>query len=394
MTESVVIVGGRSAAVRAARSLGFRTIVLSTPPVHPTVQKYADEAIAADFFDRSSLLSLVARWRLRPPVAAVAATEESVLPAAWLRAALRLPGLRPVEAERFRDKRLMKHWFRRNGIPCARSRRVRSSTRVSALVDALGLPLVIKPPASSGSRGTTIVRSAEQAALALHSLAVPALAESFVSGREASVETLVEDGKPIWTNITSYELPGVESLVPAPDLSREDELLALNEQVVAAMGLPHGMTHFEGFCTQDGWVAGEIAARPPGGHLMPLIHLAYGFDPWEAVVRLHLGQSVRPPPSATRFAAAHLLVAPEGVVRSIDGLDEARAIPGVTEVHSTLKPGDRVQRRVSVSITVGRVVVCTDAAVSVRAILKEAVGRVHIDVLPVAGGLDSAQAEP
>ena len=142
-----------------------------------------------------------------------------------------------------------------------------------------GSLLVIKPPSSSGSRDTTVVRSPEQAALAIRSLAVPALAESYISGREASVETLVQDGKPIWTNITSYERPGCESLVPGPDLGREERLSALNKRVVAAMGLPHGMTHFEAFCTQDGWVAGEIAARPPGGHLMPLIELVYGFDP-------------------------------------------------------------------------------------------------------------------
>jgi biotin carboxylase len=183
-------------------------------------------------------------------------------------------------------------------------------------------------------------------------------------------------------------------LVPAPDLGRESELRVLNGRVVEAMGLPHGMTHFEAFCTQDGWIAGEIAARPPGGHLMPLIQMAYGFDPWEAVVRLHLGQSVSPPASARTFAAVHLLVAAEGVVRSVDGIDEARALPGVTEVHCSVKPGDRVHRRVTVSSSLGRVVACSGNATSIRATLRDAVGKVRIEVLPQESGEGAEQPEP
>lgn len=84
----------------------------------------------------------------------------------------------------------------------------------------------------------------------------------------------------------------------------------------------------------------EVAARLGGGHDAELCAAALGVDLSAAAVRAALG---RPPgplaPTHDRAAIVRFLVAPAGRLVRVDGLAEARALPGVELAHAYRMPG-------------------------------------------------------
>lgn len=325
------------------------------------------------------------RWRsvaddLRAvrPAAVVALTERSVLPAAHLCAALGLDGL-PVEAaRRCSDKRAMKRAARAAGLPCARVVEAEEGLSGDAVVERLGLPLVLKAAVGSGGRGTSVVH--DRAGVP-DRLPAGWLAESFVDGVEMSVELVVADGRTLFVNPTQYLTPAWSSLAPAPLSATEwDAVAAHAEAARQALGVASGMAHLELFLTPDGPVFGEMAARPPGGHLMPLIRHAYGFDPWEAVLRVALGEAPALPDRAERAAAVRILHPGPGTVRVAEGVEVARELPGVEAVALRVRPGDAVGEREGTGQEVGHVIVTGETAAEAEARLAAAAAVVRVEV--------------
>lgn len=348
---TIVVVGSRDGALSAALRLGLEVFLVSDRM--PSARRQARLAGLLMTPLESTEPELVAAVRAalaahgltgsRAPSAVLAATERAVLPAAWLRQALRLEGNSPTSANWCRDKFAMKRRVRGAGIRCADFARINQRTTAASLVARLGLPMVLKPLASSGSRGTTTARQFDEVRRALQ----PGnLAESYVHGLEMSVESFVNDGQVQFVNPTEYLLPLWANVVPA---SLGDELRetveSLNRSVIEALEVRHGMTHLELFLTADGPVFSEIALRPPGGYLMDLISRAYEFDAWEALVRLELRGQVEWPARAQRHAGVWLLHPGPGTVSRVRGLRAARATHGVDEVHCRIKPGSSLPPR-------------------------------------------------
>lgn len=228
------------------------------------------------------------------------ALEQLQLPLAQARALTGIPGLRPEVARRFRDKDLMKDVLRRAGVPVAASRLVHSPAELRAFIDTVGLPVIIKPQAGVGSRGTHRLETPEDvAALARLGLEPsrqqPLQAEQFILGRELTCETVTIHGRPVWRSGTRYfptplevlETPWVQYcvLLPKETGAPWTDFAPVNEAALAALFGPDpgvagtALTHMEWFLGADGrhWV-GEVGARPPGVQIMPLMSLAHETD--------------------------------------------------------------------------------------------------------------------
>lgn len=366
----VVLLGRRAPALRAARRLGLEVVRVAGAAAPPSAAR--PEGVVAELpwpeapHDPESWRELATALPEPERVAAVAAaTEASVLPAAHLRAALGLPGLDVESARRCTDKLWMKQAVRAAGLPCARFLACGPDTPPSALVDALGLPLVLKPRASSGARGLRLVRStAELPEQLTHEL----LAESWQDGVEMSCESLLADGEIVFSNATEYLVIREANLVPARlALERRAEAAALERAAIAALGVTRGMTHLELFLGPGGPVFGELAARPPGGHIMRLLALAYGIDPWQAWLRAELGEAPELPRSPRGAAGAWVLHPGAGRLRAVHGLDAARALPGVARLRLRVAPGERVAERAGAGNEIGHLIVRgRDAAEAAR----------------------------
>jgi biotin carboxylase len=314
------------------------------------------------------------------PRAAVALTEAALGVAGEVRAALGIPGASPEVCRRSHDKLVMKRALVAAGVPVARHRLVEEETAAEELAEDLGLPVVLKPRGLSGGRGVRVARDLSELA---RELSAGELAESFVDGVEMSAETFLSFGRPLLRNRTRYLVPRWANVVPAPlDPATAAELDAVIDEAHRALGVTDGITHAEAFLTPEGVVLGEVAARPPGGRIMDLMGLAYGFDPWEAVLRIALGEEPELPAGPARSAGVWLLHPGPGEVLAVRGLDEARSSPDVVDVRCRVAPGDRVAARLGSGEAVGEVRVVAEDPATCASRLEAAVRHVGFDMAP------------
>jgi D-alanine-D-alanine ligase-like ATP-grasp enzyme len=251
----------------------------------------------------------------------------------------------------------------------------------------LSYPCVIKPVALSGSRGVMRADDAGAFASALERLRAlmqqpdvraerndahaMALVEGFIPGREFAVEGLLHHGAlqvlAIFDKPDPLDGPFFEETVYlTPSSAPAETQRAIVAGVAAAaqaLGLRHGPIHAECRVNADGVFVLEVAARPIGGlcaralrfgvrsrfsrsdgdsrENRDLTPLAAG-DPCsleELLLRQALGEN--PAPYLREDAASGVMMIPipkRGILRRVDGLDEARAVAGIDEMHITAKP--------------------------------------------------------
>ncbi|GMV12030.1 MAG: ATP-grasp domain-containing protein [Polyangiaceae bacterium] len=274
-----------------------------------------------------------------------------------VRRALGIPGTDPETADLFRDKARMKDELRRHGLPCARHALIQSWADAEAFVAEVGLPVVLKPPAGMGCKATWRVRTADELRAALAAIHAsperPALAEELLSGREHSYETITVGGRVRFESISRYyptplevmETPWIQWVVVLPRVIDGPELAdarALGVRAIEALGLDTGFTHMEWFRKADGSLAiGEIAARPPGAHIVLANSYAHDADMYRAWARAVVDDAFDGPYDR-RYAVgiAYLRGVGRGRVVRVTGVDRANAAVGKLVVESRLpSPG-------------------------------------------------------
>ncbi|MBS1121923.1 MAG: putative carboxylase [Deltaproteobacteria bacterium] len=270
-----------------------------------------------------------------------------------VRRALGIAGTSPETADLFRDKARMKDELRRHGLPCARHRLIRSWADAEGFVAEVGLPIVLKPPAGMGCKATWRINSLDELRAALRSLHAapdhPALAEEFLRGREFSFETITIGGDIHFQSCTRYypsplevtESPWIQWVVVLPrDIDGPDfaDARTLGVLAVKALGLETGMTHMEWFRRDDGSLAiGEIAARPPGAHIVLANSYAHDVDMYKAWARATVDDAFDGP-FERKYAVgvAFLRGVGHGRVVRVSGVEQANERLGHLVVESRL----------------------------------------------------------
>lgn len=271
--------------------------------------------------------------------------EQMQIPISVARDRLGIPGMSEAVARNFREKNRMKAKLREAGLPVARQALIGSADEARRFVKEVGYPIVLKPPAGLGSRATVRATDDESLSAALADLLVspsnPAQAEEFIRGEEHTFETVTIGGRPVWSS-SSYYLPGPLQVLENPWiqycvlLPREQlqphaqRFQAINAQALQALGISTGLTHMEWFLRADGSpVISEVAARPPGVHLMPMMGLCHGVDMWHKWAELMVFERFEVPPRSFSAGAAFFRGQGRGqVVRAVEGLAEAQARAG------------------------------------------------------------------
>jgi formate-dependent phosphoribosylglycinamide formyltransferase (GAR transformylase) len=274
-----------------------------------------------------------------------------------LRLALGVPGTNAETADLFRDKARMKDELRRHGLPCARHKLLRSWEDADAFVRQVGFPIVLKPPAGMGCKATWRINNDGELRAALRAVHAspqsPALAEEFLRGREFSCETITIGGKVQFISFSRYfptplevmESPWIQWVVVLPrdiDTPEFADARALGVRAVEALGLDTGFTHMEWFRRDDGSLAiGEIAARPPGAHIVRMTGLAYDVDMYKAWARAVVdGEFDGPWPRKYSVGCAFLRGVGRGRVVRVTGVDEANRKMGEHVVEAKIpQPG-------------------------------------------------------
>ncbi len=372
--KEILLVGQRQAASDAARALGY------TVSVQEVASREEQATGAFGGMVDDAVAAAKKRYKNKPPRAVVAVAEGAVPAAAAIRDKFGLSGLGREAAANCHDKLQMKKAVVAAGIPCADWLETTVDSRPEDIVERLGLPVVLKLPVSSGGRGVAICTDLQEVAHYLHP---GMLAEAFTEGTEMSVETFRQDHQTLFRNCTRYLVPHWASIVPAELSADESEAIdALAERVHEALGIDQGMTHMEIFLTPNGPVFGEIAARPPGGRLMELISRAHGFDAWEAMLKIALGEEPDfPVLGVAKFAGAWVLYPDEaGMVTKISGLGDVRKLPHVARLNCRAKPNRYYPERLGTGQSAGEIVVVADSMLECEKYMREAREMIRIEV--------------
>ena len=266
--------------------------------------------------------------------------EQLQVPLAAARDALGLDGLGIEAAKNFRDKSRMKDVLREAGVPCARHALAGDRGTALAFAEAVGFPLVAKPPAGAGGKSTWRVDNVHDLGILLDRYppdsSRPMLFEEFVTGTEYSFDSVMLGGEMVWHSVSRYmpspldviENPWIQWCVLLPRDIGGDEfapIRAAATQGIGALGLDTGLSHMEWFRLMDGRIAiSEVGARPPGAQITSLLSYAHDIDFYRAWPELMVFDRFEPPPRRYAAGAAYFRGQGRGTVRHIHGLDEAQ----------------------------------------------------------------------
>ncbi|SDG48885.1 Biotin carboxylase [Lentzea fradiae] len=253
---------------------------------------------------------------------------------------------------RLNDKVALRRLLGEHGLSPVRYADAPDWRSARALLGGFDLPVVVKPTQLSGSRGVVLVHDRAEfedwgAALDETGYTGPVLVEEYLVGPEFSVETISVQGRHHVIGVTHKRLGPPPLFVeaghahPAPE---SYDVAALGAAVVAmldATGYRTGPAHTELRLTPAGPRIIESQARLGGDRIPRLVELATGIDLERAVFG---GLAGRSPGGRSRpdVAWIHYFSLPFGVLRSVDGLDEIRALPFVDELSFPFEPGSRV----------------------------------------------------
>ncbi|MFI9380004.1 ATP-grasp domain-containing protein [Kutzneria sp. NPDC052558] len=320
--------------------------------------------------------------------------------AARLAERLGVPGATLGAAELLRDKSLLRKVTRAAGVPNPVSEEVASPEEVVAFMAAHDAPVILKPANRQGAVGTQIVHDASSvptvwAECTRHDegvfvpdrdRAVRMLVEEYIVGHEYSVEMVVRDGQSLFFNVTDKLLyPGSRPIelghvLPAA-ISGElaDSLRDSTLAVLRAVGFHSGVVHCEWIVRDGTPYLVECAGRFPGDGIIEMIERAYGEPIGQHYFSVMRGleppvlPTVAPQAAAVRFIS----VAP-GEILSIDGLEEAKELPGVVSVGLAPGVGDVVPELRSSWDRPGSIMVLAPTAGEAVRLAEKAIDQVHV----------------
>jgi hypothetical protein len=264
--------------------------------------------------------------------------EQLQVPMAQVRERLHIRGMDATEALHFRDKARMKERLREAGVPCARHALATTADEALAFAAECGFPLVVKPPAGAGARGTFRVEALED--LRGYLAAVPprseepALLEEFVTGLEHSFDTISLGGRHLLHSISAYtptplevtRTPWIQWKVVLPRRINGPEyadIHIIGARALDALGMVTGLSHMEWFRRPDGSLAiSEVGARPPGAQFTSLLSWAHDLDFYAAWTRLLIHERFEPPVRRYAAGAVYLRGMGKGVVVNVRGAEE------------------------------------------------------------------------
>jgi biotin carboxylase len=333
--------------------------IAQEPPAGDDARLFADVVQVADGLDTGQLTRAAQLLRERHGGIhrILGILEPLQVQLAEVRRALAVPGTSPETADLFRDKARMKDELRKHGLPCARHALIRSWADAEAFVAEAGLPLVLKPPAGMGCKATWRITTTDDLRQALRTLHAsperPALAEEFLRGREHSFETVTVGGEVRFQSCSRYyptplevmETPWIQWVIVLPkhiDGPDYADARELGVRAVKALGLETGFTHMEWFRRDDNSLAiGEIAARPPGAHIVLANSYAHDADMYKAWARAVVDDAFDGPYERKySVGVAYLRGVGHGRVTRVTGVDRANQQVGSLVVDSRLpKPG-------------------------------------------------------
>ena len=374
------------------REAGFRVATVDRDASAPG-HAFAHARVLASVADSAAVREAAAREHADVILSGI---EVGVLPAAIASVALGLPTIGVDVATRCLDKGLMRQAWSTKRLPQPDFRLVDNAKVLPIVIEEFGLPLVLKPRRSNGSKGVSVILNAEDIADATEDAVAYAGDFGFIVERYVDGPLLTADGFADGERVEIAAIGDVETQA----VSRFRVNMSLNypanysstvvgeakrvvSEAVRALGLKNSPFHCECIVSAGGVVLVEIGPRSGGSYIGSVIVPAVsGLASAVVSAEMLLGERPDITPRALGGASLTFLSAPPGRLKEVTGVRQARELPGVIEVDTTLAVGEQ-----------GGAVACDNArhgyVVTVGATRNEAAGRagaardtVHFDMQP------------
>lgn len=349
--------------IELAKSIGLHVVASDANPKAPGFA-FADDTLVASTYDVEATVAAATRYHheVRPIDGVMCIASDVPLTVASVADALGLPGI-PIESARLAtDKLAMKQHFASDRVPIPWFSAVESADHLKALVAAQGLPLVIKPVDSRGSRGVLRLQPETDLAWAYatakgHSPTGRVMLERFLPGPQVSTESLVIDGVAYTPGFSDRNYEFLERYAPhiienggqLPshlDDATQQAVRGLVQQAAQSMGIRNGVVKGDIVVSDGKPHVIELAARLSGGYFCTHeIPLNTGVDLVGAAIRQALGEPVDPAdlqPRINRPVAQRYFFPEPGVVTAVEGAETFADHPDVIYLELRVNPGDHI----------------------------------------------------
>lgn len=342
--------------IAAAESLGVDLVVASE---RPAPFDMGDRYVRIDCSDPEEAAGSLASLGDEVPLdGVIAADDAGVVIAAITGTNLGLAANDPVAAAATKDKLEMRRRLGAAEVPQPAFAEMSPGQDPARVVASLEFPIVVKPVDRSASQGVIRVDDPDavndvvqrvREIIGDRDSSSPLIAETFLPGIEVAVEGIVREGE--LTVLALFDKPDTPSgptfpetiLVTPSRLSEETqaECRRVAQAAIRGLGLTHGPVHVE-LKVHEGKVdVLEIAARSIGGLCSRSLSFGLMGTTLETLIlRNALGMD-KPALKREKHASGVLMIPipAAGTLREVRGIDETRAIDGVTGIDITVHPG-------------------------------------------------------
>jgi predicted ATP-grasp superfamily ATP-dependent carboligase len=398
----------------AARKLAV-DILFVTDRCHQLDDPWGDRAIAVHFESPDAAASAVldaVRANAQPVDGILTFGDRPAVAAAHVARGLGLAYNHPAAVEACRSKLRTREVFRDAGLPAPWFRTVALHPPPEPALLGMSYPCVLKPMSLSASQGVIrantrgeFVAAAERIRKLLASPEILAtreanldqvIVEGYLPGKEVAVEGLLTDGQlrvlAIFDKPDPLEGPYFEETIYvtpsrlSPSELRDIERSAMD--ATRALGLTQGPIHAEFRINEQGVWPLEVAPRPIGGLCARALRFQHvqegGLIGLEELLLRH---AVHLPgadwPRESEASGAMMIPVPQsGVLEKVQGEEEVRATPGVTDLQITARLHDYIAAWPEGSSYLGFLFARSQTAAEVEKALRHAHAKLRFTIAP------------
>lgn len=256
------------------------------------------------------------------------------------------------------NKAEMRAALKAGNVPIPKFFKVANVEEYQNAVKQFQVPFIVKPADSSGSRGIYEVQDIMDKKLIKeayeycrpYSRVGDVVVEEYMSGPEVSVETLSIDGVCHVIQITDKLTTGAPHYVEMghSQPTRHSKELAEKIAEVAkmanrAIGITNGPSHTEIIVTAEGPKIVELGARLGGDNITThLVPLSTGVNMVECCIRIALGEEPDLEQKWSKGSAIRYFEQRAGIVKSIDGIEDAEKMAGIKQISVVHNVGEKV----------------------------------------------------
>lgn len=316
--------------ILAARGLGWTVATAGNRPDEPG-HRYSHTFLHCDYSDPQAVLT--AATRFRADAVCACCNDFSAVSSAYVAAQLKLPGHdSPDTCGIIHHKDLWRRFSNACDLPGPRAVGCTHLSQVSAAVEHLGLPLIVKPVDLTGGKGIQTAYTAEEAVAAAEvafaaSRVQRIVLEEFLSGTRHGLTCMLQQQQVVFSfaddeyyHISPYRVSAASSMSSCTQETLAEVLSAVRK-TASQLHLQDGIFHLQFIRRPDGRAAIlDVCRRAPGDLYVDLVRHATGVPYAEWIVRAAAGLPFEVPATLPpqRCITRHCLMADQcGVFQGI-----------------------------------------------------------------------------